>query len=314
MQLIWIGGPAQRIVSFSWTARRLWLGGLLMAIVLLLMGGLMHFMGLRVAVDFAPELVRSMGGVASQSQLQKLEEQHALQLQSLQSRVQVLQTQLQTLHTSQNQWLQGLGWKSNSTVSGDKPPAWLQSGGQGGPLQLLTTPTWRPVDKLSAAQQALSQTEQAVDFLSQSWQAEQHKLALLPLSNPLSGDYGISSRFGYRSDPLTHAHALHTGLDLVAPRHARVSATAPGRVVRSEPSGAYGQLVEIEHASHYITRYAHLDRRDVAVGDVVQRGQAVGMLGNTGRSTGPHLHYEILYKNQAVNPETPLQALWQDRH
>ena len=314
MQLIWIGGPAHRIVSFSWTARRLWLGGLLMATVLLLMGGLMHFMGLRVAVDFAPELVRSMGGVASQSQLQKLEEQHALQLQSLQSRVQVLQTQLQTLHTSQNQWLQGLGWKSNSTVSGDKPPAWLQSGGQGGPLQLLTTPTWRPVDKLSAAQQALTQTEQAVDFLSQSWQAEQHKLALLPLSNPLSGDYGITSRFGYRSDPLTHAHALHTGLDLVAPRHARVSATAPGRVVRSESSVAYGQLVEIEHASHYITRYAHLDRRDVAVGDVVQRGQAVGMLGNTGRSTGPHLHYEILYKNQAVNPETPLQALWQDRH
>ncbi len=314
MQLIWIGGPAHRIVSFSWTARRLWLGGLLMATVLLLMGGLMHFMGLRVAVDFAPELVRSMGGVASQSQLQKLEEQHALQLQSLQSRVQVLQTQLQTLHTSQNQWLQGLGWKSNSTVSGDKPPAWLQSGGQGGPLQLLTAPKWRPVDKLSAAQQALTQTEQAVDFLSQSWQAEQHKLALLPLSNPLSGDYGITSRFGYRSDPLTHAHALHTGLDLVAPRHARVSATAPGRVVRSEPSGAYGQLVEIEHASHYITRYAHLDRRDVAVGDVVQRGQAVGMLGNTGRSTGPHLHYEILYKNQAVNPEMPLQALWQDRH
>jgi hypothetical protein len=129
MQLIWIGGPAHRIVSFSWTARRLWVGGLLIATVLLLMGGLMHFMGLRVAVDFAPELVRSMGGVASQSQLQKLEEQHALQLQSLQSRVQVLQTQLQTLHTTQNQWLQGLGWKSNSAVSGDKPPSWLQSGG-----------------------------------------------------------------------------------------------------------------------------------------------------------------------------------------
>ena len=314
MQLIWIGGPAHRIVSFSWTARRLWLGGLSIATVLLLVGGLMHFMGLRVAVDFAPELARSLGGVASQSQLQKLEEQHAQQLQSLQSRVQVLQTQLQTLHTSQNQWLQGLGWKSNSPVSGDKPPAWMQSGGQGGPLHLLASPKSRPVDKLSAAQQALAQTEQAVDFLSQSWQAEQHKLALLPLSNPLSGDYGISSRFGYRSDPLTHAHALHTGLDLVAPRHARVSATAPGRVLRSEFSGAYGQWVEIEHASHYITRYAHLDRRNVAAGDVVQRGQAVGVLGNTGRSTGPHLHYEILYKNQAVNPETPLQALWQDRH
>ena len=314
MQLIWIGGPAHRIVSFSWTARRLWVGGVLIATVLLLTGGLVHFMGLRVAVDFAPELVRSLGGVASQSQLQKLEEQHTRQLQALQGRVQVLQTQLQTLHTTQSQWLQGLGWKSNSAVSGDKPPAWLQSGGQGGPLQRLTPPTWRALDKLSATQQALAQTEQAVDFLNQSWQATQHQLVLLPLSNPLSGDYGITSRFGFRSDPLTHAHALHTGLDLVAPRYAKVSATAPGRVLRSEFSGAYGQWVEIEHASHFITRYAHLDRRDVAVGDVVHRGQAVGVLGNTGRSTGPHLHYEILYKNQAVNPETPLQALWQDRH
>ena len=129
--------------------------------------------------------------------------------------------------------------------------------------------------------------------------------------------YGVFSRRPRSTPVFSWAESdgyERQGLDLVAPRHARVSATAPGRVVRSEPSGAYGQLVEIEHASHYITRYAHLDRRDVAVGDVVQRGQAVGMLGNTGRSTGPHLHYEILYKNQAVNPETPLQALWQDRH
>jgi murein DD-endopeptidase MepM/ murein hydrolase activator NlpD len=85
-------------------------------------------------------------------------------------------------------------------------------------------------------------------------------------------------------------------------------------VLRSEYSGAYGQLVEVAHAHHFITRYAHLDKRHVAVGQNVQRGQVLGLLGNSGRSTGPHLHYEVLYKNRHINPEAPLQALWEDRH
>ncbi len=313
MQLIWIGGPAHRIVSFSWTARRLWWAGALIVSGLLLLGALLHFMGLRVAVEVAPDLARSMGGVASQGQMQKLEAQQTLQLQALQKRVLALQNELQTLHTHQSQWLQGLGWKSPVPVATDKLSATWRGGGQGGPLQGVPVPAWRQESSLATAQQALFQTEQAVMSLRQTWQTEQEKWALLPLSNPLSGDYGITSRFGFRSDPITQAHAVHTGLDLVSQRQAPVLATAPGRVVRSEFSGAYGQWVEVAHAHHYATRYAHLDRRDVAVGDTVQRGQPLGLLGNTGRSTGPHLHYEILYKNQPVNPETPLQALWLDR-
>jgi murein DD-endopeptidase MepM/ murein hydrolase activator NlpD len=72
-------------------------------------------------------------------------------------------------------------------------------------------------------------------------------------------------------------------------------------------------MVEVAHADHFVTRYAHLDKRHVEVGQNVQRGQSLGLLGNSGRSTGPHLHYEVLYKNRHTNPEAPLLALWQDR-
>lgn len=314
MQLIWIGGPADRIVSFSWTARRMALGAVLITACLVGLGALMQLMGVRVAIDLAPDLARSMGGVISESQLQNLEQRHAQQLQAMQARMVQLQSQLQTLHASQKQWLQGLGWKGNEPLTGEKVPTWVITPGQGGPLRLLSKAPWsaEPSPRLQA-QQDLERTEQAVNWWTQAWQREQETLAQLPLSSPLPGEFGLSSRFGVRADPLTHAAAFHEGLDFTAPRLTPVLATAPGRVLRSETFGAYGQMVEVAHAHHFITRYAHLDRRHVEPGQTVQRGQSLGLLGNTGRSTGPHLHYEVLYKNRPTNPEAPLQALWEDR-
>lgn len=315
MQLIWIGGPADRIVSFSWTARRMGIGALLITACLVSLGALMQFMGVRVAIDYAPDLARSMGGVISESQLQNLEERHAQQMQAMQVRMVQLQSQVQNLHASQKQWLQGLGWKGAVPMTGEKLPTWVVTPGQGGPLRLLSKAPWSPEPSpQQLAQQNLERTEQAVTLWTQAWQQEQEKLSLLPLSSPLSGEFGLSSRFGVRSDPFTRADAFHEGLDFVAPRSTPVLATAPGRVLRSEYSGAYGQMVEVAHADHFITRYAHLDKRHVEAGQTVQRGQAMGLLGNTGRSTWPHLHYEVLYKNRPINPEVPLQALWEDRH
>jgi hypothetical protein len=314
MQLIWIGGPADRIVSFSWTARRMGAVALLTTACLVGLGASMQLMGVRVAIDYAPDLARSMGGVISESQLQNLHEQHAQQMQTIQARMGQLQSQLQTLQASQMQWLQGLGWKGAEPLAGEKLPAWVLTPGQGGPLRLLPKAPWSPEPSPRLlAQQDLERTEQAVNLWAQAWQQKQEKLAQLPLSSPLTGEFGLSSRFGVRSDPITRAPAFHEGLDFIAPRLTPVLVTAPGRVVRSEYSGAYGQMVEVAHADHFVTRYAHLDKRHVEVGQNVQRGQSLGLLGNSGRSTGPHLHYEVLYKNRHTNPEAPLLALWQDR-
>jgi murein DD-endopeptidase MepM/ murein hydrolase activator NlpD len=252
--------------------------------------------------------------VVSQTQMQDLEHEHNVKVKSLQERLNTLQTRLETLQKDKVQWMQELGWKSETPILEDKKSPWMRLPGQGGPLRLLTLPAWtRSPENLVTTEETLERTEQTVALIGQSWQSEQEKMALLPVSSPLKGDFGMTSRFGGRADPLTHDRAFHEGLDLIASWQAPVIATAPGRVLRSEYSGAYGQWVEIEHAHHYISRYAHLDRRLVAVGDVVRRGQTLGMLGNSGRSTGPHLHYEVLYKNRPINPETPLQALWADR-
>lgn len=314
MQLIWIGGPADRIVSFSWTARRMGAVALLTTACLVGLGASMQLMGVRVAIDYAPDLARSMGGVISESQLQNLQEQHVQQMQTIQARMVQLQSQLQTLQASQMQWLQGLGWKGSAPLAGDKLPTWVATPGQGGPLRLLSKAPWsaEPTPWMKA-QQELERTEQALNLSMQAWQKEQEKLAQLPLSSPLSGKFDVSSRFGARLDPLTWDGAFHEGLDFIAPRHSPVLVTAPGQVVRSEYAGAYGQMVEVAHANHFITRYAHLDKRHVVAGQKVQRGQTIGLLGNSGRSTGPHLHYEVLYKNRHTNPEAPLQALWEDR-
>lgn len=314
MQLIWIGGPANRIITFSLTGRRLFVGSLSIMAGLVLLGALLYFMGVRVAVDYIPGLVRSMGGVVSQTQMQNLELEHNSQVKSLQERLNALQTRLDTLQNHKAEWMQELGWKSDAPLLSDKKTPWMRLPGQGGPLSLLTLPAWaRSPENLTTTEATLERTEQTVALLNQMWQSEQEKMSLLPVSSPLKGEYGMTSRFGGRADPLTHERAFHEGLDLIAAWQSPVLATAPGRVLRSEFAGAYGQLVEVEHAHHYISRYAHLDRRQVAAGDLVQRGQMLGMLGTSGRSTGPHLHYEVLYKNRPINPEQPLQALWADR-
>ncbi|PID90991.1 MAG: peptidase M23 [Bacteroidetes bacterium] len=113
----------------------------------------------------------------------------------------------------------------------------------------------------------------------------------------------ISSPFGYRYDPFTHRSKFHAGLDFVARPNTPIHATGDGVVVLAKRSGSgYGNQVVVDHGFGYSTRYAHLNRISVAVGESVKRGQVVGLMGSTGRSTGTHLHYEVLLKGQPINP------------
>ncbi len=132
-------------------------------------------------------------------------------------------------------------------------------------------------------------------------------LAALPLDAPLA-EYRISSRFGVRTDPITGRRARHGGLDFGAAANSVVRATAPGRVVAAGRRGAYGNLVEIDHGLGLTTRYAHLSRTLVAIGDMVAPGDQLGIIGSTGRSTGRHLHYEIRLDGQPLDPSGFLAA------
>ncbi len=111
-----------------------------------------------------------------------------------------------------------------------------------------------------------------------------------------------SSGFGYRSDPFTGARAMHEGLDFVAETGTPVVAAAAGVVAVSEQQNDYGNIVEVDHGNGLSTRYAHLSKRLVKVGDVVFKGHQVGEVGSTGRSTGAHLHFEVRNQGQPLDP------------
>ena len=138
-------------------------------------------------------------------------------------------------------------------------------------------------------------------------EALQSVMKKLPLAPPLSSYY-ITSNFGKRRDPINKRWAAHYGLDLGAPFNSRVYSTSPGVVSFAGRKGRYGKLVEINHGSGIKTRYGHLNKFNVKKGQKIKYHQKIGNLGSTGRSTGAHLHYEVIYRGKAMNPMKFIKA------
>jgi murein DD-endopeptidase MepM/ murein hydrolase activator NlpD len=124
-----------------------------------------------------------------------------------------------------------------------------------------------------------------------------------PEGRPVTSGY-VSSQFGSRTDPFTGRRAFHKGVDFAGREGAEVVAVASGVVIWSGERYGYGQLVEVNHGNGYVTRYAHNVDNLVAVGDTVRRGQVIARMGDTGRATGPNLHFEVLLNDKPVNPLT----------
>jgi murein DD-endopeptidase MepM/ murein hydrolase activator NlpD len=125
---------------------------------------------------------------------------------------------------------------------------------------------------------------------------------MLPTAQPVPGSH-LGSPFGFRIDPITGRSAWHTGLDFQAEPGTPILAAAGGVVVVQEYHPAYGNMVEIDHGNNLITRYAHASATFVKKGDLVKRGQKIAAVGSTGRSTGPHLHFEVLADGQPQDPQ-----------
>jgi murein DD-endopeptidase MepM/ murein hydrolase activator NlpD len=118
----------------------------------------------------------------------------------------------------------------------------------------------------------------------------------------------ISSAFGMRTDPFTGRRAMHTGIDFAGRAGADVLAVAAGIVTEAGPRFGYGTVVEINHGNGYVTRYGHNARVLVQAGDRVNKGQRIALIGSTGRSTGPHVHFEVLFNDKVVNPAQYIEA------
>jgi murein DD-endopeptidase MepM/ murein hydrolase activator NlpD len=197
-------------------------------------------------------------------------------------------------------------------LSGIKPHefAFDQIPGRGGalhhvPQQDLTLgQLTRQLDELS---QLLALRSDQLDVLDSILSHNHLSQKLLPSMSPIDGGW-FSSNFGWRIDPFTGRRALHEGVDFVAPVGTPILAAAGGIVVASERHPEYGNMIEIDHGNGLETRYAHAAKRLVNVGDIVLRGQKIATVGNTGRSTGPHLHFEVRNGGVAVNPTRFLKA------
>jgi murein DD-endopeptidase MepM/ murein hydrolase activator NlpD len=159
------------------------------------------------------------------------------------------------------------------------------------------------VGTLETLDQQLSDRTRQLGVLEEFLLNRKLRDELHPEGRPVQSGY-ISSRFGSRTDPFTGRKAFHKGVDFAGREGASVVAVASGVVIWSGPRYGFGQLVEVNHGNGYVTRYAHNEVNLVAVGDKVVRGQEIAKMGDTGRATGPNLHFEVLHNGRAVDPLT----------
>ena len=180
-------------------------------------------------------------------------------------------------------------------------------GGRGGAYFPLRSPTLEELNDAVTGLDGLSDLHADVFTLIESRLFEERMRGLMvPSATPVDGPVG--SGFGFRSDPITGRTALHTGLDFPAEPGTPIRAAAGGVVLELGVHPEYGQTLELDHGNALTTLYAHLRRALVKPGDIVRRGQVIAEVGNTGRSTGPHLHFEVLLEGVPQNPARFLGA------
>jgi murein DD-endopeptidase MepM/ murein hydrolase activator NlpD len=159
------------------------------------------------------------------------------------------------------------------------------------------------VDALEVLDEQLADRDRQLTVLEDLLLNRKLRDEVRPEGRPVTSGY-VSSQFGNRTDPFTGRRAFHKGVDFAGREGAEVVAVASGVVIWSGERYGYGQLVEINHGNGYVTRYAHNVDNLVAVGDTVRRGQVIARMGDTGRATGPNLHFEVLLNDKPVDPLT----------
>jgi murein DD-endopeptidase MepM/ murein hydrolase activator NlpD len=335
MQLLWLPSPLADWRSFSITRRRLSMLAVLFAVVFLFLGNVLHFIGLRLAVEYRPELVRVLGGVMTTGDLQRLDETYRQRLETLRQEYANTGQQVAELRDLKDAFMQmtlppassrspaaapGRA-AGTSAPAGDQEPMNPQlAAGRGGPLrngthgfdparviseELEGTNLFQDFDTSKKELRALKQWMRQA---RSDWSAQLAWTEAQPTGAPIGGPAQMVSRIGMRNDPFTNQLARHDGIDLAASPGTPILAAASGTVVRAQRHLQYGLMVDLDHGNGYLTRYAHASSLMVKPGEVVKRGAPIALVGSTGRSTGPHLHFEIHHKGSIYDPERFVSA------
>ena len=297
MNIILVSGKLTRARTLTLTVPHLVLGTAATLFALLVLAFGLQYSMLRYAASLNSPLLNTLVLSAQQEQNEKTQSYLRDNLNAMAAKLGQMQAQLLRLDTLGERLAKTAGFKPQEFMFDQVP-------GQGGAVSTL--PTYdlslgdlsRQVDLLT--RQVDDRTEK-LGILDSLMIIDSAKKKLLPSVLPIEGGW-YSSNFGWRIDPFNGVRAFHEGMDFMAEVGTLARAAAGGVVIYSDFHPQYGNMIEIDHGNGLVTRYAHLSKRLAKIGDVVMSSGKIGTVGNTGRSTGPHLHFEVRQNGAALNP------------
>ena len=303
MDILITHGGLARTRSMHVRPMQLWLIlSALVATVVLLSGTVYHFVFLKAVRDGWPVVSQIVGPVLGKDAVQR-ERYQRDNIEAMAQKVGELQAKLLKLEAVgervsglagiKPEELRALDDAGKSVMPGLPTQAVTGKGAGGGPFVPASVHSGTQLGELVDWLDAQADRSGDVFVLVESRLLER-RLEMLVVPSVAPVDVPVGSGFGFRIDPFNRRAALHTGLDFAAPTGTPIRAAAGGRVLEADRDGAYGLSLQIDHGNGLVTRYAHASQILVKPGEVVRRGQDVALVGSTGRSTGPHLHFEVL--------------------
>lgn len=297
MNIIFISNKSERARKITLTGKRI---ALLISIFLLIIVALaliLNFISLRYADRIDAPLLRAVLVNPQEERHQKIQTHLQDNLNVMASKLGHMQAQLLRLDALGERLAESSGIRSRGFSFNGTP-------GQGGahrdfPSEELTFSEFN--HKFQELAMMLDERTDKLSALDSLLRRDRLAKYVVPSAMPVETDW-YSSGYGYRIDPFTGKKAFHEGVDFSAEIGTPIKAAAGGVVVYSDRHPEYGNMVEIDHGDDLVSRYAHASKRLVKLGQVVLQGQKIAEVGNTGRSTGAHLHFEIRHKDKPLNP------------
>ncbi|HQR04358.1 MAG: M23 family metallopeptidase [Proteobacteria bacterium] len=295
MHIILVSNRLATAKTIALTPRRLLTAVALTLCCIMAVSSLISYLAMRHAAEVRLPFLQSLLRVVSAEESERSREY----LKAMAVRLGEMQAQIIRLDS--------LGERLSRVAGVSTEPVTKRSDGQGGPLVLDSAINPQEL------QQALDELGRKVEFRTDNLSSiesrifeERMRKHLIPTSLPLDTPWNAST-FGWRADPFTGERAMHEGVDFSAEQGTVIKAAAAGIVVTAGYRPDYGNMVEIDHGNDLTTRYGHASKVLVEPGSLVKRGQPIALVGSTGRSTGPHLHFEVRYKGVAQNPNRFLE-------
>ena len=299
MHIIVVSDRLAKARSLEFSLRHLVLGGLAMSAGVVLLAFFLSYLGVRHAADLNLPVLQSLVRSAELEETRRADDFLRQNLNAMAVKLGEMQANLMRLDALGERLSSAAGIRPSDFRFGEVPA-------RGGAMPTVLMPRDLSLGEFSRQLDSLAlQMETRSDYYdvleSQLFNAHLRQ-TFIPTALPVEMGTWNASGFGWRIDPITGQMAMHEGIDFIAAPGTPIHAAAAGVVVTAEFQPAYGNMVEVDHGGDLLTRYAHASKVLVKPGQLVKRGEKIAEVGSTGRSTGPHLHFEVRVKGGAQNP------------